>query len=148
MSGGSRSSARRLQPPGSTPAWPSPTVQARGLPPKLEPAVIVAIARHERAIGAGQVDPDLGADRGAVGLGADQRDRQPVVAVPRVLEQDIMGPVAGRGAAGFEEQVEVAVAVPVGERDAVPLLEMAGARRRRHVLEPPAAVVAGTARSA
>ena len=37
----------------------------------------------------------------------------------------------GVAAAELDEQVEVAVAVPVGEGDAVPLLEVAGAGRRR-----------------
>ena len=38
---GSRSWARRPRLPVITVAWPRPTVQARGLPPKLDPAVMV-----------------------------------------------------------------------------------------------------------
>ena len=91
------------------------------------------------AVGPGQAHTHPGADRGAVGPRADQAQRQPAIAVARVLEEDVVRLVAGHGAAGLEEQVQVAVAVPVGERDAVPLLKMPRARGDRHVLEPAAA---------
>ena len=86
-----------------------------------------AVDRPRLAVGGLQVDPDLGPERGAVGLGADQLDLQPVAAVAGVLEQGVVGLVARSRAAELDEEVEVAVAVPVGERDAVPLLEVAGA---------------------
>ena len=121
-------------------ARPRPTVQAR-VAAEARPGRDGPVARHDRAVGAGQVDPDLGSEGRPVGPGAHQLDRQPVVAVSRVLEQDVVGPVARGRAAGLEEDVGVAVAVPVGEGHAMPLLEVAGPRRGGDVLEPPAAVV-------
>ena len=73
--------------------------------------------------------------RRAIGPGADELDLQPVAAVAGVLEQDVVGLVAGISAAQDDEQVEVAVAVPVGERDAVPFLKVAGPGGVGHVLE-------------
>ena len=61
------------------------------------------------------------------------------MAVAGVLEEDVVRLVAGHRATGLEEQVEVAVAVEVGERDAVALLEMPRARGDGDVLEPAAA---------
>ena len=82
-----------------------------------------------------EVDPDLGARGRAVGLGADQLDFQPVVALARVLKERVVRLVARRRPAELDEEVEITVAVPVGERDSVPLLKMAGTRRRRDVLK-------------
>ena len=73
-------------------------------------------------------------------LVADEPDLQPVPPVAGVLEQGVVAAVAGVAAAEDDEEVEVAVVVPVGERDAVPLLEVAGAGRFGHVLEPAADV--------
>jgi hypothetical protein len=55
--------------------------------------------------------------------------------VTGVLEQRIVPRVAGISAAQHHEDVEVSVAVPVGHRDPVSLLEMAGARRLGDVLK-------------
>ena len=87
------------------------------------------VDRAGLAAGPVEVDPDLGSRGHAIGLCPDELHLEPVAAVAGILEQDIVRLVAGDGAADFDEEVEVAVAVPVGERDAVPLLEMAGARR-------------------
>ena len=103
---------------------------------EARPAADHPVARGERRRTRSADRPGPGADGGAVGPGADQLDVQPVVAVARVLEQDVVGLVARRCAAGLEKHVDVAVAVPVGERDSVPLLEVAGAGRGGHVLEP------------
>ena len=74
---------------------------------------------------------DAGADGRPVGLLADQLHRQPVVALAGVLEQDVVVLVAGHGAAHLDEDVDVAVAVPVAAGDAVPLLQVPGAGRGR-----------------
>ena len=42
-----------------------------------------------------------------------------------VLKQGVVSPVAGRRAAQLDKEVEIAVGVPVGERDSVPLLKVA-----------------------
>ncbi len=60
--------------------------------------------------------------------------------VPGVLEQGVVAAVAGVAATEDDEEVKVAVVVPVGKRDAVPLLEVAGPGRLGHVLEPAAHV--------
>ena len=78
---------------------------------------------------------DPGADRRAVGLHADQLERDPVVAVAGVLEQPQRVRVAGRGAADLEDDFLVAVVVEIGKRDAVALVQLAGAGRRGHVDE-------------
>ena len=82
--------------------------------------------------------PAPGANRRSVGARADQPHGQPVVTVAGVLEQGIVSTVARCRAAGFEEQVHIAVVVPIGECDAVALLEMASARGCRNILEMPA----------
>ena len=113
----------------------------QGVATEARPGGDGPVARRDRAHWARQIDADLGPEGGAVGPGPHQLDRQPMVAVSRVLEQDVVGPVARGGPAGLDEDVGVAVTVPVGEGDAMPLLEVAGARRRGDVLEPSAAVV-------
>ncbi len=111
-----------------------PIDSTRVLPPKL-PLLPITRWIDRGAVGARHVDLDLGADRRPVGPGADEPDLQPVAPVPGVLEQGVVAPVAGVAAAEDDEEVEVAVVVPVGERDAVSLLEVAGAGRLGHVLE-------------
>src|SRR5262249_47177903 len=61
---------------------------------------------------------------------------EPVVAVTGILEQNIVGAVARSRSAGLEKDIEVAVAIPVGECHAVPLLKVSGSRGQRHILEP------------
>ncbi len=86
-------------------------VCSNGFPPKLlpeetcrwiacgfSPAVTTLIAR---------------ADGSAVGLLADQLDGQPVIALAGVLEEDVVVLIAINSAAGFNEEIDVAVAVPV-----------------------------------
>ena len=80
-------------------------------------------------------DGDPGANRRPVGLHADQLERNPVAAVPRVLEQPERVRVARRGAADLEDDLLIAVVIEIGKRDAVPLVQLAGARRAGHVDE-------------
>ena len=80
---------------------------------------------------AGRDDLDPGADGRPVGLLADELHGQPVVPLAGVLEQDVVIPVAVDGAAHLDEEVDVAVAVPVAAGDAVPLLQVARAGRCR-----------------
>src|SRR5688572_3556645 len=87
-------------------------------------------------------DADTRADRGAVRLDADELDRDPVIAVAGVFEQAQRVRVARRGAADLEHDLLVAILIEVGKRDAVPLVQLAGPRRRRHVDKRPAALVA------
>ena len=54
-----------------------------------------------------------------------------MVPLAGVLEQDVVILVAVDGAAHLDEEVDVAVAVPVAAGDAVPFLEVAGARSCR-----------------
>ena len=54
-------------------------------------------------------------------------ERNPVVAVPRVLEQPERVRVAGRRAADLEDDLLVAVVIEIGERHAVSLVQFAGA---------------------
>ena len=100
-----------------------------------------AVDRPRRPIRALRLGLDAGPDRRAIGLGADQLDLQPVAAVAGVPEQEVVRPVARNRTADLDEQVEVAVAVLVGEGDAVPLLKMAGTRGQGHVQKPPARLV-------
>ena len=78
----------------------------QGIAAEARPGRDRPVSRRDRAVGGRQVDPDLRAEGGAIGPGPDQLDRQPVVAVARVLEEDVVGPVARDGAAGLEEDVE------------------------------------------
>ena len=54
---------------------------------------------------------------------------------PGCWNRSVVGPVARHPPRRHDEEVEVAVAVPVGERDAVALLEVPGAGGVGHVLE-------------
>ena len=76
-------------------------------------------------------DVNAGTDGGPVGLLANELDREPVVALAGVLEQDVVRLVAVDHAAGLDEKVEIAVAIPVAAGDAVPFLKVAGARACR-----------------
>ena len=69
-------------------------------------------------------------DGGPVGLLADELHREPVVALTGVLEQDVVILVAVYGAAHFDEDVEISVAIPVAAGHSVPLLQMTGPGRR------------------
>ena len=80
---------------------------------------------------AGRDDLDPGADGRAVGLLADELHRQPVVPLAGVLEQDVVVLVAVDGAAHLDEEIDVAVAVPVAAGHAVPLLQMCPCPTRR-----------------
>ena len=78
---------------------------------------------------------DSGADGRTIRLLADKFQRQPVMllagvvrfgAIPtRVLEQNVVVSVAGRGAPHLDEDVGVAVTVPVAAGDAMALLQVA-----------------------
>ena len=113
-------------------AWPSPIVVARLLPPKLDAAADDPVTRSDarrpwwaRSTRTSAPMPAR-LDRLPIELHVD-----PVVAMPGVLEQDVMGLVAGVAPPDDEEDVDVAVAVVVGERDPVSLLQVAGAGRGR-----------------
>src|SRR5262249_1235109 len=87
------------------------------------------------------LDVDASAQGRPVGRHADELHIEPVLPVTGVLKKEHAGLVARRGASRFEKDIDVAVAVPVGEGDAVALLEVPGARGRGDVLEPLAAHV-------
>src|SRR5262249_34394186 len=70
-------------------------------------------------------------DARPIALLADQLDSQPIVPLARVLEQDIVIFISIGNTSHLDEDVEVAVAVPVGERDSMPFLKVAGTRRCR-----------------
>jgi len=61
-------------------------------------------------------------------------DVQPVVALSRVLEQNIVGLVIQRRAAGREEDVNTVI--PVGKRDPIPLMQLASTTGEGYILEP------------
>ena len=107
---------------------PSPIDWTRLLPPKLE--LLPTVRKIDRTVPSGCVHRrlDLGADGRTVRLGPDEFDFQPVAAACRVLEQQVVCPIARRRPAGLDEQVEGPVAVPVSKRDTMALLEVAGAR--------------------
>ena len=106
-----------------------PIVCSSGLAPKLLPEETCRWIVS--GVSPGRDDLDPGADRRPVGLLADELDRQPVVPLAGVLEEDVVVLVAVDGAAHLDEEVDVAVAVPVAAGDAVALLEVAGAGGRR-----------------
>ena len=83
-------------------------------------------------------DLDAGPDGRPVGLPADQLDRQPVVPLTGVLEQDVVEPVAVDGPAHLDEDVDVAVSVPVAAGHSVPLLQVPGPREPGDLGEAPA----------
>ncbi len=103
----------------------------------------VAVDRDR--IGSSGHDLDARADRGAVALGARQLDRQPVISLAGVLKQHVVIFVAVDGTAGLDEDVDVAVRIPVAAGDAVAFLQVAGTRgagdlgkaAASHVLEHP-----------
>ncbi len=70
-------------------------------------------------------------DRGPVRLPAHQLYCQPVVTLSGILKQDVVILVAVDGAASLDEDVDVAVAVPVAAGHAVSLLKVACAARCR-----------------
>ena len=74
-------------------------------------------------------DRDLGANRGAIALHADQVHVDPVVALAGILEQPQGVTVRGHRAANLRDDVLVAVAVEIGEGDAVSLVQLARAGR-------------------
>src|SRR5262245_42468908 len=80
-----------------------------------------SVNRSHGAVRLADVGTDPGAERGPVGFRAHELDLQPVTTLAGVLKQYVVSLVTGHGAADFDEDVEVAVAVPVGEGDAVPL---------------------------
>ena len=75
------------------------------------------------------------ADRRAVALRADEPQVDPAVRVAGILEQPQRVPIRLHRAADFGDDVLVAVAIEIGEGDAVSLVQLAGARGRRRVRE-------------
>src|SRR5438552_2185454 len=74
---------------------------------------------------------DLGANRRAIALHADQPHVDPVVALTGILEQPQRVAIRGHRSANLRDDVLVAVAVEIGEGDAVALVQLAGPRRLR-----------------
>ena len=107
----------------------SPIVWRSGLAPKLLPEVTWRWIVSGLCSGGHDLDP--GADGGAVALGARELDRQPVVSLAGVLKQHVVILVAVDGTAGLDEDVDVAVVIPVSAGDAVAFLKVAGARACR-----------------
>src|SRR5262249_51630501 len=99
------------------------------------------VPRYDRTVGTRQINPDLGTEGRPVRPGPHELDSQPMVAVPRVLKQNIMSPVAWGRATGLQEDGGCAIRAPAGEGPAMAFLEVPGPRRRGAVFEPPAAVV-------
>ena len=97
--------------------WVCPPTAARGYVPVDRQRVI-----------ASRDDLDPGADGRPIGLLADELHGQPVVPLTGVLEEHVMVSIAFRYATHFDENIDVAVAVPVGARHAMPFLKAAGAR--------------------
>src|SRR5215472_11893756 len=91
------------------------------------------VPRYVCTVGTRQINPDLGTEGRPVRPGPHELDSQPMVAVPRVLKQNIMSPVARGRATGLHEDVGVAITVPVGEGHAMTLLEVTGPRHRGDV---------------
>ena len=77
---------------------------------------------------AGRHHLDPGTDGRPIGFHALELDGEPVIPLARVLKQDVVVLVAVGRAAHLDEEVDVAVAIPVGAGDAVALLEVPGAR--------------------
>ena len=102
-----------------------PMVCCKGLAPKLLPEETCRWT--VRGFSPGRDDLDPGADGRPVGLLADELHGQPVVPLAGVLEQDVVILVAVDRAARLDEEVDVAVAVPVAAGHAVPFLQVAGA---------------------
>src|SRR5207244_856124 len=98
------------------------------VPPEAAAAGDVAVEALRRLARHGGLD--AGPDGRPVGLLAHQLDGEPVVVVAGVLEEDVAEAVAGGGAAELDEQVHVAVAVPIAAGHRVPLLEVPGTARR------------------
>ncbi len=114
---------------------PSPIISTRLLPPKLELLPTVRWMAQRMAVGRFEIDADPGTKGRAIRRGADELDLQPMTSPQRVLKQRVERLVAGRCAAELHEQVQVAVAIPVGEGNTMPLLKVAGAGRNSDVVE-------------
>src|SRR5262245_7461562 len=85
------------------------------------------MAEYSKRILATRGDFDACAERGAVRFLADQFHGQPIVVMAWVLKQGVVELVAWTGAAQFDENVDVSVAVPVAARNAVSFLQMSSA---------------------
>src|SRR6202042_1899294 len=72
-------------------------------------------------------DLDARAESRAVGFHALQFDADPVVAMAGIFEEAEHVAVATDGAAGYREDILVAIAVDVGKGHRVPLVNLAGA---------------------
>ena len=70
---------------------------------------------------------DSCADCRPVGLDADQPQAQPIVSVTGILEESQRMTVSWCRAADFSDDFLIAVIVQIGERDAMPLVQLAGA---------------------
>ena len=86
-------------------------------------------------------DVDAGSDGGAIGANTFKVQPKPAVGGTGILEQAVVGVVAGEGATHDHVDILVAVVVEVGEGHAMALLQVAGAGGGADVLEMGAAVV-------
>ena len=75
----------------------------------------VPVDRQRLLAGRDHLDP--GADGRAIGLLAHQLHGQPVVPLAGVLKEEVVVPVSVDGAAGLDEEIDIAVTVPVAARD-------------------------------
>ena len=74
----------------------------------------------------------------SIGLPPGQFQAQPVVSLAGVFEEDIVIAIAGYCASHLDEEIEVAVSIPIGTGDAMTLLEVSGTGRARDIGESPA----------
>ena len=82
----------------------------------------MSVDRQGMVAGCDELDP--GADGRSVRLLTHQFDRQPVMTLARILEQDVVILVTRRGSSHLDEDIQIAVAVPVCAGDAMPFLEV------------------------
>src|SRR5207302_10964232 len=78
---------------------------------------------------------DARADRGSIAFHPDQFQINPIIAVSRILEETKGVSITGNCAAREGKNVLIAIAINVGERDAVAFVEFAGTGRRGNVSE-------------
>lgn len=85
---------------------------------------------------------DSGAVRQATGFGSDEFDMQVAVVVPAVEEQRVVELIAGQHAAELRVDVLITIVVDIGERNAMPFLQMAEPSGCADVQEVHALVIA------
>ena len=78
---------------------------------------------------------DACANGGPIRSLTDELDGKPVIPLAGILEENVVVTVAGGGAAHVNEDIDIAVAVPIAAGHAVSLLQVAGARGRGDVAE-------------